>query len=197
MKKSAVLILLLFTARVSALGQGSCDMTAGQSPAIRGFRLGMTLNQVFELVPEARNDAKVIEALDQNKRQQLPTPLSIHFFGGAPPYDTDPRFQNISYMGLYFFDNQLINLEVQYMGPSWDNVDEFIAKLRENFTLPTIEGWEGSNTSKGIHCKDFVLNISAQSNSGGSISISDTTSAKKMADMKKAALEKNRREFKP
>ena len=197
MKKSVALILLLFTVKVSAWGQGSCDITADQSPAIRGFRLGMTLDQLYELVPEARNDMNIIKALDQNKRQQLPSKLFIGFSGSQFPYNSIPRFQNITGIVLRFFNDQLTDLSVQYAGPSWNSANEFIAKLRESFVLPAAEDWKGNNVDKEIRCKDFVLQVRAQNNSGGYMSITDTTSVKKMDDAIKASLEKARKEFKP
>jgi hypothetical protein len=155
----------------------------------------MTLNQLYELVPEARDDRNIVVAIDQNKREHLPGKLSVRFNGLVSPYNTIPRFQNINYLGLDFFNNQLTDLVVQYNWPSWNNANEFIAKLRESFALPAVETWEGSNDQKSIRCKDFVFHVNIQG--GGAISIRDTTSNKKVDDLRKATIEKARKEFKP
>jgi hypothetical protein len=196
MNKGAILILLLVTARVSAWSQGSCELTADQSPAIRGFRLGMTLDQLYELVPEARNDKRVIEALDNSSRQQLPS-MSFLTLSDSP-YDALPRFHNVSYVSLRFLNNQLAGLTVQYKWPVWDSANEFIAKLRESLALPAAENWDGGGPGKSIRCKDFTLNVYTQPNgTGASISINDTTSPRKLDDMRKAVIERARKEFKP
>lgn len=197
MRKTLAIVLLFLSLNALVFGQGTCNLVSNQAPSIRGFHLGMTLNQIYELIPEARTDKNVLEALDRVKQDPLPSKLSLQFQPYNAPYNKLPILQNIEYIGLRLFNNQITDIHVSYRWPNWTNIDEFLAKLRENLLIPETKEWEGSETQKTLRCKDFYMNVSAQNNSGGHISITDTTSPKKMEDLKKEILEKARKEFKP
>lgn len=190
-------VLIFFSLNGWAWGQGTCNLTPDQAPSIRGFRLGMTLNQVFELVPDARNDKAVIEAINRQKAEKLPSTLTLSFKGYELPYSSMPMFQNVYFIDVRFFQDQLTNVFISYNWPTWNNADAFIAKLSESFQLPEAKEWQGNDNDKSLLCKDFRLNVSAQFNVGPSISLTDTTVAKKMDDLRNAILERARKEFKP
>lgn len=195
--KTIFFILILFSVNGAVWGQATCDLTPKQAPTIRGFRLGMTLNQVFELLPTTRTDKQVVEGLERIKAEQMPSQLTVQLNGYEFPYKTMPMFQNIQYIVLRFFREEITSITIQYNWPYWSNADEFIAKLRETLTLPEAKEWQGAQDNKNLRCKDFAMNVSAQNNGGGYLSLQDLTIAKKMDDIRQAILEKARKEFNP
>jgi hypothetical protein len=195
--KNIFFVLILFSFQGWAWGQGNCNLTPNQTPSIRGFRLGMTLDQVFELVPDARNDKAIMEAINRVKAEKIPSQLTISFKGYELPYSAMPMFQNIHFLDARFFKNQLTNFYIQYNWPYWNNADAFIAKLRESIQLPEAKEWQGTDFAKSLRCKDFEVSVQTYPNAGAYISMTDTTIAKKMDDLRNAILEKARKEFKP
>ena len=52
-----------------AYGQtGGCSIKLDQAPSLRGIKLGMSLNQVLDLIPGSREDKNVTESLDTARR---------------------------------------------------------------------------------------------------------------------------------
>ncbi len=197
MQKTLSIVLLFLTFNILVLGQGTCNLEIAQAPSIRGFRLGMTLNQLYELVPDARTDNNIIGVIERSTNARLPEKTSIQFNSYGSPYGKMPLFKNIGYIGIRLFNDQITDISIQYDWPMWNSADEFIAKLRENLVLPEAKEWQGGELSRQLICKDFEMDVHAPFNSGALVVIRDLTTSKKIQELEKAIIEKARKEFKP
>lgn len=217
--KSAFLLLLIITATPLAFGQipspsestSVCNLTFAQLPAIRGLKLGMSLNEVMALFPGVSDDDVVRGRLNNAKR-----PLPPSFTPGSDGYGLvsiqvslssypNPNFTGIYNVQLQFFDEKLISLYLSYSATIWNNADELVGKLVEAYKLPGIVAWSSNNTNqRGLQCKDFSLGISASVGSIGDSSLQLTLLKSGWDDIRRqqqerraAAIAKAQRDFKP
>lgn len=218
--KSAFLLLLIITTTPLAFSQtpsssespGACNLTFAQVPAIRGLKLGMSLNEALALFPGFSDDNNVKQISNIAK-----DPLPRSFNPGGDGYGllslqmplrsdpTNPQFTGINYLYLRFFDEKLVSFKLGYSTTIWNNVEEFMTKLVEAYKLPTARAWSlGSQTSRELLCKDFSLKIFASVGSVGDsqLHIDLLRSGwdhiqRQQQERRAAAISKAQRDFKP
>lgn len=218
--KSAFLLLLIVTATPSAFGQASspsesvgvCNLTFAQAPAIRGLKLGMSLNEVLALFPGSSEDDYVKRQLSNAKEPLPPTfnpggeAYGLASLGVPPPLSqNNPKFTGISSISLTFFDEKLVSLYLSYSTMIWHNSDEMLTKLIEAYRLPSAGAWSGnSQTNRELLCKDFSLNIHASVGSVGNSQLvlnllkpGWNVIHRQQQERRTAAILKAQRDFKP
>jgi hypothetical protein len=184
----------------SALGQSQievpkCSLTLAQSPTIRGLRLGMDVEEVLRHFPDRSVDPTVRRVLlDADKQFGV-----AKFLASTYPYQSEPRFAGISQFFFEFLDKRLSSFSVQYEGPEWNNVDEFISKLAEFLNLPSANNWKPSNieTVKTLNCAGFEVRVSLGSQGSTSLQVRNPTAEQIVKDRQKEVKERARKEFKP
>lgn len=172
-----------------------CTLTREQSPEIRGIRLGMSAEQLRRLFPESNNQQTITDAIANAKKVESygESRLTLQ----PDPRTPNPRFAGVNFISVELLDERVTRFSVQYVGPEWNNVQEFVAKLSEGLKLPT--GFsEGNDSYSNLKCDGFK--IDAYVNRGStqsSVYVVDTVSPQVVEDRREAAREKSRRTFKP
>jgi hypothetical protein len=136
-------------------------MTLAQAPVMNGIKLGMTQEQVLALFPGSRDDQELRAALNGPG-----TPAGETTFIIKPGlYGSKSKFSRVTQITFSLLDGRLYSLNVQYDGPEWAHVDEFIEKLSAATKLPGAGAWEpyvGLDTQlKTLTCQGFVISLFA------------------------------------
>ena len=200
MKCTALLGLLIWLTTTS-VGQTAaapqCSLTRAQSPEIRGVRLGMSTDKLAAVFSEDENHTSIDRAVKESKR--------VDNYGDArftlhPNKEVaNPNFSGVNWVGIEILDEHVASFQVSYVGPEWNNVDEFIAKVADAFHLPTGSVWASANEyQKSLMCDGFVLSAFVTKGSNNPIlSVGDTSTRKLVSERREAVKEKERRAFKP
>jgi outer membrane protein TolC len=129
--------------------QPACTLNVAQAPAIGGFRLGMTLDEV-----QARFPASSIPA---------PNDIGIttlHLRGiQAPP---GSAFEGANNITVELLDNRLAYIRVSYpISNKWQSKDEFIASIAERLNIRgpwrSFYDWENKNIRDSEDLRDSAL----------------------------------------
>jgi hypothetical protein len=144
----ALHVSLLRAPEASAQG-GVCTLNAGQSPRLRGLRLGMTADQLGERYPR-------LPALRADEFGQVKTS-----FGGLQDID-GAAFEGVESVELNFVDDRLVGFALHYKGVPFDSMEQFMAQLRESLKLPGAWVGEGYAPRK-LTCEGFEMQAGASS----------------------------------
>lgn len=128
----------------NALGQGGvCTLNVGQSPRLRGLRLGMTAAQLSALYTR-------LPAFNPDEFGQAKTS-----FGGLHNVDA-AAFEGVETFEVNFVDDRLVGFAVHYKGVPFDSMEQFMAQLRESLKLPG--GWVGEGYgARRLTCEGFEM----------------------------------------
>jgi len=200
------IVLVIFSCLVFfdtvAYGQtGGCSIKLDQAPSLRGIKLGMSLNQVLDLIPGSREDKNVTDFLEAARRGHPAASYekrSLDF--QASSYPSLPMFNNLRHITVQTFDDRVTHISVGYDYPPWERVDDFVVKVAESLNLPGVKEWEqvgGSTSYKNLKCQGFEVYVFADNGPNSSVTLLDLTAGRKIAERKKAVIEKARKEFKP
>lgn len=196
----AVVLLIAGAAAVSgqtydysAHAQGACTLKLEHSPAVNGLRLGMTAEQVLALFPGSLEDAEVRASLTGPPRK-----YGISGFSLRPEkYSSKSKFAGVTQITLTLLDGRVFTLNVNYQGPEWKHVDEFVTKFSEGTKLPAAHAWEpyvGMETQlKTLKCRDFEINVFAGGKNVRNINyvqMRDMEAQKKLEERRAKATEK-------
>lgn len=176
----------------------ACTLSLSQAPAIRGLRLGMTVDELIELFPGA-NPNEIRAKVEQAKG--LPN-LGYSYFNFSGTQHKD-RLEGYSF-SVNLFDNKVTSFVIYYpfmnqgngIGQIF-NGEQYRERLIEAFNLPAKEYWEGGGDYINLRCREFYVNGSFNSNL--SIHLVDISKASETAVKQRRddALAKKRAEFKP
>lgn len=202
MKYILSLAAVFLSASISTFGQApaaqtlQCSLKVAQSPAVRGIKLGMKVDDVLALFPGSRENEYIKSALTANPG--FPN-YGMISFGIAPfQYPTKERYVGISQLSFIFVDGRTVRFYVEYGRPPWPRVDEFIDKISDALQLPPKANWTADNQGrKNLLCDGFRIRA-ATLDQRGSLSIeTDDDPYKIQRERRAAEEEKERREFKP
>jgi hypothetical protein len=155
-----------------------CALKSAQlaaAPELRGFRLGMTIEQFRERVP--------------NLTVRQPDEFGATAINIYPEHEDKidrATFEGIRTVSLEFLDGRVVSLWVGYAPEfKWKSVDEFLAGISRSLALP--DAWVVKSRGKQLSCEDFQVTVSSI---GGnpSIRIVDE-SARRTLEARKAAKE--------
>jgi len=203
--KQMVLLTLLVCVTATAQGQTSgsspanlqCTLSIAQLPEIRGVRLGMSADKLAAVFPEDDNRISIDRAVKESKR--------VDNYGDArftlqPNKEApNPKFSGVNWIAVEILDEHVASFQVSYVGPEWNNVDQFIAKVADAFHLPTGSPWGSvSEFQKALKCDGFVISAFVTNNSNNPrVMVGDVSTAKIVHDRREAAKERERQAFKP
>lgn len=146
MKKAALLLFFIFSCAVDCAAQPMCSLKLDQLPPaaeLRGFHLGMTLEEVKTRVPQIR----------------FPSPDQTGVAKTTINPSYDPKFDQASFEGvrtisLDFLDRRLETLWIGYDGTfKWQKLDEFVAGFAKALNLPP--AWPTKGLSRELTCNGF------------------------------------------
>lgn len=196
----AIGLLLLGASFVSAQtddggARAVCTMTIGQAPVISGIKLGMTTEQLLALFPGSREDKEVSNALSRPANQFGASTFSIR----PEKYASKTKFAGVTQINFSLLDGRLATYTVNYNGPEWKHVDQFVTKFSGETHLPAADAWEaqvGMDTQlKILKCKDFEVTVFAGGKNVQNINyvmVRDAASQKTIKERKEKAREANK-----
>jgi hypothetical protein len=142
--------LLLCTLLTAAAQETKCNLKIAQlaaAPELRGFRLGMTLEQFKARVPNL-----LMRPADEFGS----TAVNLY-----PEHDNKidrASFEGVRTISLEFLDNRVVSLWVGYAPDfKWKTVDEFLSGMTRALALP--EAWQTKSRGRQMACDDFQLTI--------------------------------------
>lgn len=127
----------------------ACKLTPGQSPALRGFRLGMSPEQFkarFPGVPLTEHPMGL---------------TTVYLARGGLQGAEVATFEGVNDINLGFLDGRLVSLSVQYNNlVQWRSGREFASRVSELLKLP--DAWrEGQGTDNSVMaCAGFEIGVS-------------------------------------
>lgn len=143
----SMLHLILITANAQ------CPLTLSESPELRGFRLGMSINQV-----KARASNLILGKINQVGLQNG----KIIYTRSTKENRDSSKVKSVE---LEFLDNKLASIRVTYDGSvRWNHIDDFVYKISMSLGLPV--KWEGDEPSyysgvfiavREIKCNSFLV----------------------------------------
>lgn len=194
--KKVLLIALVFGLVSAAAGQtsntsgaGECKLTLAQAPAIRGIRLGMSVDQVLAQIPGSEADSDFLARLSRDyfgSRSATVMPSSY--------VTSREKFAGINSINLSFLDGRLVSFGIHYDGPEWRSKEQFVARVAEVLNLPGVGYWKPS-----LVCDGFEISAQTGSPKGAAITMKDTKVdiGKVVHEREEVPKEKARRAFKP
>lgn len=180
--------------------ESMCTLTISESPAIRGIKLGMSVDQLLSLFPGSHERDHNKRALENSQAHPNFGIARLGFQPSEYSSAVQERFAGISWISVVAFDGQITEIMVSYQdppkGPRWPHVDLFIAKLVETFGLPDLAEWLSTGVqSKTLKCSGFELRAGALS--GGSFWLINRNYIDTWTERTAADEERKRKEFKP
>jgi hypothetical protein len=180
----------------------ACSLTVSRSPAIRGVKLGMKIEDVLAMFPGSAEDERIKSSIE--KVDGFPNFGIGEIYITPAVYSTRDRYREILSYRLVALDGRIVMYNVEYSsppdGPTWHRVDDFIARMAEAFDLPPAKDWivdQNLRDRKTLKCDGFQLEAS-NSNYRGSLTVSTIDHPYKTKQLRREAFEeKIRREFKP
>jgi hypothetical protein len=181
-------------AQTSGSGPGECKLTLAQAPAIRGIRLGMTVDQVLAQVPGSEADSNLLAGLSRDYFGSRNVTVAPGNYATAKE-----KFAGINSINLSFLDGRLLSFHVRYNGPEWRSKEQFVARVAEALNLPGVGAWKASNNALAVGCDGFEVSVQTFGGPESEIGLKDTTVdfAKIVQDRVEVPKEKARRAFKP
>ena len=182
------------TSNTGGSGTNECKLKLSQAPAIRGIRLGMSVEQVLAQIPGSEADSNFLAGLSRDyfgSRSATVMPGS---------YATSKeKFAGINIITLTFLDGRLQSFFVRYNGPEWRSKEQFVARVAEVFNLPGVGAWKASNNALAVACDGFEISVQTFGGLDSGIGMKDTTVdfGKVVQDRVEVPKEKARRAFKP
>lgn len=199
MKRTALVLFALASILITdiqvtdrAFAQSRCSLTEATAPAVRGIKLGMSVDQIAALFPGSTRRKETKDALANAKAGTEVVHVTFEASDGGKDQNTD-----VASFSVGFHKGRVIDLSIQYLGPEWKNVDEWIAKLSEALGLPRVNNWQpgpSETPNKVLRCSGIEIEAAAEGG-GGSITIRSTETHNDSQD--RAREEKKKRDFKP
>jgi hypothetical protein len=174
-----LLIVALLIATAASAQQPACSLKIDQLPdsaELRGFRLGMTYDQVKARVPQVKFG---------RADQFGVTKTSIN------PY-FDPRidkagFADVRTISLDFLDGRLVTLWIGFESTfKWQTLDEFVAGMGKSLNLSA--AWLPKRGGRQLSCEGFSVYASLIAGGPG-IRLTDDTAQETIATRREEAAE--------
>ena len=155
----------------------------------------MTTQQLLALFPGASKRREMKDALE---RAKSPAGNELVYLAFDPTIDgSKAEFAGVTTVSAGLQKGRVVDFGVSYVGPTWVNIDEWVAKLAEAFKLPAARDWlqgPSENPNKVLKCSGVEIEASIQGG-GASLRIQNMEAAKGHAEHTSSA-EDNKR-FKP
>jgi len=170
------ILLLLFSACVVSAQQNTCQAKVSDLPPVaelRGFRLGMTPDQVKARVPQVAFGRT--DELGVSKTSISP--------------DFDPRidkanFEDVRTVSLDLLDGRVVSVWIGFEGTfKWKTIEEFVKGVSQELKLP--DEWTTKGRAQQLTCTDFQLSVSMIAQ-GPSLRILDLPADKMISERRQA-----------
>jgi len=180
LKKLGIAVTLTLTCMyAAAAGQESkCTLKLAELPVateLRGFRVGMTMEQVKARLPKLR--LKSANAFGF---------IALNIFPDYEPGIDKTAFEGVRTISLEVLDERVFSVWMGYdKSFKWQTIDEFAAGISTALKLP--DAWRTKFRTRLLDCANFTVAIIPVGESP-SIKITDNT-ARELLDKRQAAKE--------
>jgi hypothetical protein len=173
------LLAILLTSITASAQLPTCSLKADQltnAAELRGFRLGMTYEQVKTRVPQ-------IQLGPADQFGVAKTTLNPYF---------DPRIDRVAFadvrtISLDFLDGKLVSLWIGFENTfKWQTLDEFVAGMSKSLNLPG--GWPLKRGGRQVSCDGFSV-LASMIAGGPSIRLVDEPAQETIAARREQAAE--------
>ena len=179
-RSSLSLSLILIWACAASAQESKCTLKKSELPSIpelRGFHLGMTIEQVKARAPKVQ-----LRPADEFGS------TALNLF---PDYETGiekTTFEGVRTISLEFLDGRVLSLWIGYdQSFKWKTPEEFVPGFTNALKLP--EAWRQKFRNRLLECADFSVSVIPV---GGSLSIKLTDeAAREILEKRKAAKEES------
>ncbi len=172
-----LLVLALCSVTTTSAQQTSCSAKIDQlpdAPELRGFRLGMTYDQVKARVPP-------IQFGRTDEFGVAKTSINPSF---GPQFDKT-TFADVRTISLDFLDGKLVTLWIGYESTfKWQKLDEFVSGMSRSLNLPAV--WPPKRGGQELRCDGFSVLASLIAGSPG-IRLTDEAAQETIANRREAA----------
>lgn len=191
-----------------------CDLTVAQSPALRGFRLGESLDDVVRRFPswQIRETADKTPSESPTNHSSLDVVFGTYYaLTPQTPASgrniTDrwsevladsrffPDFEGVAKLHLEFIDRQVIAMRVEYKDDiKWQTIDEFVAASATALGLST--QWKSGPL---LTCNGFTIQASSSLHPSLEMrdTVAQTAARQREEELRKTEEEKRKSTFKP
>ena len=205
MKRIVIALNALALIAMAAYGQGTgeqrpqslCALTEATAPSVRGLRLGMSTEQVLALFPGSNRRRDLTDAIARVKGAGSGETAYLSF-DSATDFSSE-SLAGVDSVAVGVSRGRVMTFTITYVGPTWRNVDEWIAKLSESLKLPGGRRWvvgPNETPNKVLSCNGIEIEAAIQGG-GGSITIRSIEHVKAGEHHRNPVEERKRREFKP
>lgn len=177
---SLLLVIALASAAPAIYAQQpSQDCSLKEAPALRGFRLGMS-------VLEVRMNLEDKTQFDLSIRASSAPTFTVRITAAELK---EALAEGVDEFNLSFVDGKVAVIKLTYNGAmSWDGAGDFLAKESETLGLPKPAG-AGSSGSQGnekykVACRSFAVTLAYSFGVSPSVTMNDLA-AQKLADQRK------------
>jgi hypothetical protein len=177
-----------------------CTLTLEQSPTIRGFRLGMSVDEVKQRFTTGF----------ENKRADKFGMMTVwlpHIGGTLSKALLNPsEYEGVFELGFAFYDGRLVQVSYQYApGTKWRDISQFLDVLSPVLGIERQlwDVWDSDNAS--LECEGFTIKaglyLTYTPDAAPRIDVIDTVTQKvarrRRAEAERQREEERRRAFKP
>lgn len=152
-KNLALACALLFCTAMTAEAQETkCALKLTQlaaAPELRGFRLGMTLEQFKARLPNL-----AIRPADEFGA------TAINIYPEHNDIADKASFEGVRTISLEFLDGRVVMLWIGYAPDfKWKSPDEFLSGMTRSLSLP--DAWQTKSRGRQLSCDDFQVTVSS------------------------------------
>ncbi len=201
---TSILFLLVFTGARTIAQEPKCNLTLAQAPELRGFKLGMSPEDVIAKMPGLN-----IRPANRRKYRVVAinfTPNDLSMRNGVINLDRTsyvsatrfPIYEGLTSAGIHFLDEKAFLIELFYDDSTkWNDVDEFADKVASSLHLP--KAWIGDDdkSERFIKCNGFLIETELKSSTSPVLRIGDPSMLLEIQGRKEDRNEKQRNTFKP
>lgn len=137
-----------------------CSLTVAQAPAIRGLRLGMSVDDVLAAFPGSKYDENLQRQLKEAETERALGQASLSLFPVNYP-EAKEKFAGISNLSFIAFDRKIVEIKATYFLPQpadW-SVQMLTAKFIETFGLPSLGAWTTQSSGSNLRCAEFEVQV--------------------------------------
>lgn len=151
-KNLALACVLLLCPALTAAQETKCTLKIAQlatAPELRGFRLGMTLEQLKARLPNL-----AIRPADEFGA------TAVNIYPEHNDISDKASFAGVRTISLEFLDGRVVMLWVGYAPDfKWKSADEFSGGMTRSLSLP--DAWQTKSRARQLACDDFQVTISS------------------------------------
>ena len=179
---------------VSNQEPSNCSLKLASAPAINGLSLGMTRDEVLAAFPGSKDDHDLQPLLKRPPSALGVSEIIIQPAKYQPKEKkAEPKPGDVSQITFTLLDGRVDAFTVNYNGPQYAHVDNFVTSFLTDKNLPPLDQWQPyvgmDNQLKILNCAEFEVRVFA-SGKGGNLNyvlVKDLLAARKLKERRAKA----------